>query len=303
MTTRRVLAAVALCLAAWPAAAQQRPPEAPARPAASEDAPAPSGTRPPERPESPPPPAARKGDGAEPPTDRSDTDAPPDDTAPDDSLPSDAGGDPPPAREVFGPPMPPAWWVLRESDTDHAACRLALSLLGTVYEELLPLADADNPDCGIARPIRVERILPDLTLQGGAVMRCDTARALGFWARDFLRPAAATLPGAPRPTGLQLGTTYDCRARIGTGDPAPKLSEHALGNAIDIAAFEFAGAPALPVQPREETGDRAEAFQRAVRGAACLFFTTVLGPGANAAHANHLHLDVAARRGGWRLCE
>lgn len=215
----------------------------------------------------------------------------------------DPSADTPPAREVLGPPMPPAWWMLRESDADYAACRLALSVLGTVYDEQPPLADADNPECGIARPIRVDRILPDLTLQGGAVMRCDTARALGFWARDFLRPAAATLPGAPRPTGLQLGTTYDCRGRIGTGKAQPKLSEHALGNAIDIASVEFAGSPALPVQPRADSGDRAEAFQRAIRGAACLFFPTVLGPGANAAHSNHLHLDMAARRGGWRLCQ
>lgn len=204
---------------------------------------------------------------------------------------------------AFGPPPPPAWWTLRESDSDHAACLRALSRLGAVYAEQPPLADPGDADCGIARPVRVDRILPGLVLEGGAVMRCDTARALGLWARDFLRPAAARLPGAPRVTGLRTGTTYDCRPRIGTGQDRPKLSQHALGNAIDIAAVQFEGAEALPIRPRSNSGDLAEAFQRTLRASGCLFFTTVLGPGANEAHDDHLHLDIAARRGGWRLCQ
>lgn len=214
--------------------------------------------------------------------------------------------DPAPVAEPdrqFGPPAPPRWFALRESDQEYAACRLALAFLGTVYAEQPPLADPADPDCGIVRPIRVDRILPDLTLEGGAVMRCDTARALGFWARDFLRPAAATLPDAPRVTGLRLGSTYDCRPRTGTGEDRPPLSEHALGNAVDIAAFLFDGADPLPVRPRDDTGDLAEAFQRSVRAAGCLYFTTVLGPGTNEAHQDHLHFDLSPRRGGWRLCQ
>lgn len=208
-----------------------------------------------------------------------------------------------PATEPFGPPPPPRWASLRESDQDYQACLLALSYLGTVYQEQPVITETEDADCGIARPLLVQRILPDLTLEGGALMRCDTARALGFWARDFLRPAAATLPGAPRATGLQLGSTYDCRPRVGTGKARPKLSEHASGNAIDIAAILFDAADPLPITPRQDTGDRAEAFQRAIRGAACLYFTTVLGPGSNAAHSDHLHLDMASRNHGWRLCQ
>lgn len=205
--------------------------------------------------------------------------------------------------EMFGPPPPPAWWMLRETDRDFAACTQALSRLEAVFTELPPITDSADRDCGIARPVRVDRILPGLELEGGAVMRCDTARALGHWARDFLRPAAARLPQAPGITGLRLGTTYDCRPRIGTGVALPKLSEHALGNAIDIAAILFDRAEPLAIQPRGDTGDLAEAFQRTIRAAGCLFFTTVLGPGSNEAHDDHLHLDIAARRGGWRLCQ
>lgn len=206
---------------------------------------------------------------------------------------------PAPPEEPKGPPIRE---TLRESDFDHSACLLALHGLGAEYEELSPLTQPDQRDCGIARPIRVTEILPGIALQGGAAMRCDTARALGFWMHDFVRPAAARLPDAPRLSGMQLGTTYDCRGRVGDQADA-KLSEHAFGNAIDISAFTFLDGPTLPVEPRQDSGDLVEAFQRAVRGAACLEFTTVLGPGSNSSHNDHLHLDIAARKGGWRLCQ
>lgn len=279
---RRLLASAMLCLWAAGAIGQERPPESPhdAEWAVAPDSVRTSG-RPPRKPDRP---ASAVPADAHAPLSEPKTDAEP-------------------VREAFGPPPPPRWWALRESDQDYAACRLALSLLGAAYTEETPATDAGNRDCGIARPVRVSRILPGLALEGGALMRCDTARALAFWARDFLRPAAATLPGAPQVTGLRLGTSYECRNRVGTGGDTPQLSEHALGNAIDISAILLDGADPIPVAPRANSGDRVEAFQRAIRGAACLFFTTVLGPGANAAHENHLHLDLAARRGGWRLCQ
>lgn len=246
--------------------AQERPIEAP-RPAATQPASEEQTARPPEKPTAPA--------------------VPPDNDV----------------TEVFGPPPPPPWFLLRESDQDYAACKLALSFLGTVYSEAPPQTAPENPDCGIARPVRVERILPDLVLEGGALMRCDTARSLGLWARDFLRPASAALPDAPRVAGLRLGTTYDCRARVGGQQKTAKLSEHAYGNAIDITGFVFDNGETLAIEPRMDTGQASEGFQKAVRHAGCLFFTTVLGPGSNAAHDNHLHFDMAARRGGWRLCE
>lgn len=270
---RQALAVPALCLCAALAAAQARPPTTPPRdqPTLTTSDQAVTGARPPERPVAHDPAEERPAAKAQ--------------------------------RPVQGPPPPPEWWQLRETDQQLAACRLALSLLGTVYAQADPIIDPQVHDCGIARPVEVKEILPGLHLEGGAMMRCDTARALGFWARDFLLPAAATLPGSPRVTGLVLGTTYDCRGRIGDGGTSENLSEHAHGNAIDIAGFRMTDGSSVPVMPRAGSGDRTEAFQRAVRSAACLYFPTVLGPGSNDAHDDHLHLDMAERRGGWRLCE
>ncbi|HRO14834.1 MAG TPA: extensin family protein, partial [Paracoccus sp. (in: a-proteobacteria)] len=218
--------------------------------------------------------------------------------------PADTGA---PDSTAAGPalagPLPPSLPdSLRESDFDFAACRLALTLQGVDYERMPLLRDATERDCGIARPLRVSRILPGIALSGAADLRCDTARALAGWMREAVVPAAAHLPGAPRIVGIELGTAWQCRAIVGGASNA-RLSEHATGNAIDIAGFLLDDGTSLPIRPAPDRGDMAAAFQKAVQGSACLFFSTVLGPGSNAAHDDHLHLDIKARRGGFRLCQ
>lgn len=232
------------------------------------------------------------------PTETSSTDRPAPRPAPEPAAKPETTEPAPAQPEPTGPPV---HTTLRESDFDHSACLLELTLLGAEYTSAPPLTDPDQPDCGIDRPITLTAALPGVQIPGGAPMRCDTARQLAHWLRDFVRPASALLPGQPRLVGLEPGSTYQCRATV--GNDSAKLSEHAFGNAFDIAAFRFEDGSRIAVEPREDSGDLPEAFQRAVRGAACLYFTTVLGPGANAAHDNHLHLDIKARRGGWRLCQ
>ena len=286
-------AALALILAALahPAWAQQRPPERPAPPpeAAAPDSVATDGDAPP--PESPAP----------------------DRPAPESPAPGAAGPMMPATTgdaavdgatpEAFGPPPPPVWFTLAESDAEFAACRLALSVMGARFRPVPPVTDPEIRDCGIARPLQVEAILPGIALTGSPVMRCEAALSLALWTRDFLRPAAALMPEGPGLTGLQTGPGYVCRDRVGTGAADPKPSEHGYGNAIDVMGFLFDRGDPLPVRPRQGDGDAAESFQTAAQGTACLLFTTVLGPGSNAAHDDHLHLDMAARGGGWRLCE
>lgn len=194
----------------------------------------------------------------------------------------------------------PAHQALRETDFDFSACQLAFYLLGGKAEPAPAVSDDSNRDCGIDRPLMVHEVLPGVTLNGTPLMRCRTAYALARWMRDFVQPAATRLPGAPRVTALEPGSTYQCRGMIGSGSDA--ISEHALGNAFDIAAFDFDDGSHLEVAPLDD-GSAQQAFLAAVRGAACMDFATVLGPGSNAAHEDHLHLDIKARRNGYRVCE
>ena len=40
-----------------------------------------------------------------------------------------------------------------------------------------------------------------------------------------------------------------------------------------------------------------------MRTAACGWFTTVLGPGSDGYHEDHIHVDLAVRVSGYRLCQ
>ena len=132
-------------------------------------------------------------------------------------------------------------------------------------------------------------------------MRCATALALAEWVDTFVVPASRNLPDRGLVTQINQASTYVCRRR--NNNPAGLQSEHAFGNAVDIGGFEFAEGKPIPIEPREGAGTATEAFQRAVRATACLNFTTVLGPGTDADHADHLHLDIKTRNGGYRLCQ
>lgn len=191
--------------------------------------------------------------------------------------------------------------LLRLPDADYAACLSELDALQVSYVELDPIRPEDDRDCGIIQPIEVTEIAPGVALEPAATLRCPTAAALGRWTRDFVLPASARLQDYGALTAIENGSAYICRPRV--GGASGKLSEHAFGNGVDVMAFGFEADRRIAVQPREGDGTAAEAFQDAVRATACLEFSTVLGPGSNAAHDDHLHLDIKARSTGWRLCE
>lgn len=190
---------------------------------------------------------------------------------------------------------------LRLEDAEFDICTRALNELGARFTQSAPILDPD-PDCGILRPVTLSQPVPGVALDPPAPLRCDAALALARWIKGTVIPAATRLPeGKAGLSAIEHATSYTCRRRnnAATG----KLSEHAFGNAIDIFAFRFGPTETLPVKPRAGDGNLRESFQRAVRAGACLEFTTVLGPGTDAAHAQHLHLDVRQRRGGFRLCQ
>lgn len=228
---------------------------------------------------------------------------------------------PEPAEPMQGPPLPPGQGpqtpeednkppaeqtleeqhltIEPESDAKHAECTAALKALGVAFRDVPRIDDGNG--CGIDKPIIVSEALPGITLKPEATVRCPAALALARWMKESVIPAAsAALPEQGRLTTVNQATSYMCRLRnsAGTG----KISEHARGNAIDIASFHFEKGEDVAVRSRREDATLTGAFQRTVSAAGCLYFTTVLDPESDAAHETHFHLDVIERKGGYRYC-
>jgi len=180
-----------------------------------------------------------------------------------------------------------------------AVCEAELRKLGGVFERL-PMIDGEGA-CGMAAPYRPDRVGRDVRIEPASQMTCETALAFARWVNKVVAPATDALGDDTRLVKIRQGSTYVCRQRNNL--ESEKVSYHAFGLAIDVVSFEFDGHAPIAVVPRAGDGNLEEAFQRAVRGGACLYFTTVLGPGTDSFHGDHLHLDIAQRNRGYRMCQ
>ena len=178
-------------------------------------------------------------------------------------------------------------------------CEQHMRALGIQFTRQEPIQGENG--CGVAAPYEITAVADTVAIRPAAIIACETAIALAGWVKAAAQPYAEKLPGKPALAGLQNASGYVCRGR--NNNPEAKLSEHALGRAIDISAFLFEDGSRIAIEPRQRTGKPQEAYQKAARFAACLHFTTVLGPYSDANHNDHLHLDIAERRGGYRLCD
>lgn len=177
---------------------------------------------------------------------------------------------------------------------DETACRARLRELGAVFEERP--AESDPAGCALPYPLALTKLSATITLEPEALMNCAMAEAAARFAADIISPAAKAEYGEELKS-IGHASAYVCRPRNG----GSKLSEHAFGNALDIARFTLSKGTAVDVNL---TPDRKAAkFLGAIRKAACGPFKTVLGPGSDADHALHFHFDLAPRRNGGTFCQ
>jgi hypothetical protein len=174
------------------------------------------------------------------------------------------------------------------------SCRQRLRELGVEFADRP--AESSEDGCSLPYPMSVRSLGKGVVLEPEALMNCAMAEAAADFTKDVIAPAAKREFEAEL-TSISQASAYVCRPRNGTA----KLSEHAFGNALDIARFGLSGGKAVDVIPRPE--EREARFLGAVRKAACGPFKTVLGPGSNADHETHLHLDLAPRKHGGTVCE
>jgi hypothetical protein len=188
-----------------------------------------------------------------------------------------------PEKETETPPAP--------SDCDLRLGKVA------VFRQLAALIAPG--ECGAPDAVLLESvILPDqgkVAIAPPATLRCTMAEAVAEWIREDVAPAAVKLGSPPRE--LENMGSYECRGRNRVSGAT--LSEHGRADALDVRGFKLANKEAVVLADPKVP----KAFRDAIRASACARFSTVLGPGADAEHAEHVHLDLIQRRNNFKMCQ
>lgn len=156
--------------------------------------------------------------------------------------------------------------------------------------------------CGISYPFKVAAFAEGTVgLTNRVTLGCPIIPEIDGWIRDTVQPAAELYFGTAV-TDIRAGT-YSCRGR--NNQAGAKTSEHAFGNAIDVMSFKFADGRDMSVERGWKGAPAEQDFLREVFVGACRHFTTVLAPGSDVFHYNHLHLDLARHdaRGQRHICK
>jgi hypothetical protein len=153
---------------------------------------------------------------------------------------------------------------------------------------------------GPSRGPQVTGSIGPVAVTPAATLACPIVSALDQWIAATVQPAAMRWFGQPVVEIKQI-SAYSCRGM--NGQPGAPISEHAFGNALDIAAFTLADGRKVVVQAGWNGLPEEQGFLHDVQGGACEEFTTVLAPGSNQYHYNHIHVDLMRRANGRQICQ
>ena len=142
--------------------------------------------------------------------------------------------------------------------------------------------------------------LGPVAVRPAATLACPIVSVLDRWLADSVQPAATRWFGA-RVVEIKQISAYSCRGM--NGNASAHISEHAFGNALDIAAFTLADGRRITVKDGWRGLPEEQGFLRDVQAAACQQFSTVLAPGSNAYHHDHMHVDLMRRASRRVVCE
>ena len=180
---------------------------------------------------------------------------------------------------------------------EPSACRLRLTGKLAIAPTLPPILGPG--ECGGEDLVELEAIvLADksrVAVTPAATVNCPFAEAIVAWVRQDIAPAARTLGSALK--SIDNYASYDCRGRNHVF--GAKLSEHGKANALDVRSLALANGRVVRLTDLHLDRD----FRERLRARTCSRFTTVLGPGSDGYHEDHIHVDLAERTGGHRMCQ
>ena len=209
-------------------------------------------------------------------------------TSADDDLDNIPGGPPHP---YYGEPVPPPYPPNPESSRPYQR--------GAPAQAEQPPEREPAPPLGPPAPAVAAATVP-VQVQPPATLACPIVSVLDKWIGDAVQPAAMKWFRQPVVEIKQI-SAYSCRGMNGNSNA--HISEHAFGNALDIAEFDLADGHKVSVQYGWRGTPEEQGFLHDVQDAACQDFTTVLAPGANVYHYNHIHVDLMRRAYRPVICE
>ena len=213
----------------------------------------------------------------------------PEKPAPEASKPPEASQPPEPAKPVVEEAAP--------TPAPPSACRLALTEAVAIAPSIPDIHGVGG--CGGEDLVRLEAVvLADnrrVAVKPAAVLRCAMASAVADWIRSDMAPLAAGLGSTL--SDLDNFDSFECRGRnrvVGA-----RLSEHGRANALDVRALKLANGQSISLTDRAVPRPLRETVLHSV----CARFSTVLGPGSDWYHEDHIHLDLMERRNNYRICQ
>lgn len=163
---------------------------------------------------------------------------------------------------------------------------------------IVPMEEIDGPGaCGMMTPLRVSSFgQGSIPLKNKVTLSCPAMSSVDRWMTEVVQPASQIYYGT-HVAEVKAGS-YSCRNR--NSEYFGKISEHAFGNAMDVMGFRFADGRTITVEKGWKGDSKDQAFLREIFVNACEYFTTVLAPGSDAEHYNHIHLDLARHDAGYK---
>ncbi len=149
-------------------------------------------------------------------------------------------------------------------------------------------------------PLNPSGAFAPVAVRPAATLACPIVSALDHWLTETVQPASQRWFGQ-RVVEIKQISAYSCRGM--NGDPNAHISEHAFGNALDVAAFTLSDGRHVTVKDGWRGLPEEQGFLRDVEAGACQQFTTVLAPGSNAYHYDHIHVDLMRRASRRLICQ
>jgi hypothetical protein len=194
------------------------------------------------------------------------------------------------------------FWQKREEWRDEIEAKCMKSGLVEMSAYVKQTNRINGPGvCGMNFPLKVSAALKgSVGVTPAATLACQMIPNIDRWMHNTIQPAAQKWYGA-YVVEMKAGS-YACRSQ--NNQRGAKLSEHSYGNALDVFGFVLSDGRTVSVLKGWNGDNQDQVFLREVFTGGCDYFTTVIGPGGDAFHHDHFHIDLAKHDAGWekRIC-